>query len=328
VSILIVGAGATGGFFGARLAQAGRDVTFLVREGRAEVLRQRGLRVTGPGGATGATVLAEPRLVTAGQLTRSGPADVVLVTVKADGLAAAAGQLGPAVGPDTAVVPVLNGIRHLELLNRAFGARRVLGGVALISAYLDGDGDVSLLTEAVSLRIGAQDRQRAPLVERAGQQLSGAGFHLEVSGNIVADMWSKWAFIAAAGAVTCLLRGTVGEIVAADGGEQAARAIIDEALAVARAAGYPVPDPWVRQTVGLLTAAGSEFASSMYRDLRSGRPVEVEPILGDLTAVAREQRLPTPLLDAATVALRVYGQGVYGQVRATSGSNRNGGTAS
>jgi 2-dehydropantoate 2-reductase len=102
----------------------------------------------------------------------------------------------------------------------------------------------------------------------------------------------------------------VGEIVAADGGELAARAVINEALSVARAAGYPVPDPWVRQSVGLLTAAGSPFASSMYRDLRAGRPVEVEPILGDLTAVAREHDLPTPLLDAATVALRVYQEGI------------------
>jgi 2-dehydropantoate 2-reductase len=309
MSILIVGAGATGGFFGTRLAQAGREVTFLVRPGRAARLRQRGLRVTGPGGATEVT---QPRLVTAGELTGSAavPADLVLVTVKADGLAAVTGEIGPAVGPDTAVVPVLNGIRHLDTLNRAFGPARVLGGVALISAHLDQEGDVSLSTESVTLRTGAQDRQRTPLVERAARLLSEAGFTFEVSGNIVADMWSKWAFIASVGAVNCLLGGTAGEIMAADGGERAARAVIDEALSVARAAGYPVPDPWVRQTVGLLTAAGSPFASSMYRDLRAGRPVEVEPILGDLTAVAREHDLPTPLLDAATVALRVYQEGI------------------
>ncbi len=309
MSILIVGAGATGGFFGSRLARAGQEVTFLVREGRAARLRQRGLRVTGPDGTTEVT---QPRLVTAGQLARSGPvpADLVLVTVKADGLAAVTGEIGPAVGAGTAVVPVLNGIRHLETLNRAFGPARVLGGVALISAHLDGDGDISLNSESVTLRIGAQDRQRTPLVEGAARLLSGAGFTVQVSGNIVADMWSKWAFIASAGAVNCLLGGTAGEIVAVGGGERAAREIIDEALSVARAAGYPVPDPWVRQAVGLLTAAGSSFASSMYRDQRAGRPVEVEPILGDLTAVAREHQLDTPLLDAATVALRVYQGGI------------------
>jgi 2-dehydropantoate 2-reductase len=311
VSILIVGAGATGGYFGARLAAAGRDVTFLVRPGRAARLRERGLRVTGPGGTT---EVAEPHLVTADELAGTagpaGTADVVLVTVKAAGLDAVAGELGPAVGPATAIVPVLNGMRHLRLLNAAFGSARVLGGVALISAQLDGNGDISLLNEAVSLRFGAQDGQRTPVVERAGELLSGAGFPVEVSGGIVAEMWSKWAFIAAAGAVTCLLRGTVGEIVAADGGEQAARAIVAETQAVARAAGYPVPDPWVRQTTGMLTAPGSPFTSSMYRDLRQGRPVEVEPILGDLIAAGREHGVPTPLLDAATVALRVYQAGL------------------
>jgi 2-dehydropantoate 2-reductase len=236
----------------------------------------------------------------------------VLVTVKAAGLDAVTGQLGPAVGPRTAIVPVLNGMRHLGLLNAAFGAARVLGGVALISAQLDPSGDISLLNEGVSLRFGAQDGERTTVVERAAGLLSGAGFPVEVSGNIVAEMWSKWTFIAAAGAVTCLLRGTVGEIVAAAGGDQAARAIVAETQAVAQAAGYPVPDPWVRQTTGMLTAPGSPFTSSMYRDLRQGKPVEVEPILGDLIAAARVHGVHTPLLDAATVALRVYqaGRGV------------------
>jgi 2-dehydropantoate 2-reductase len=300
MSILIVGAGATGGYFGARLAAAGREVTFLVRERRAGQLRQRGLRITGAGGAT---MVTEPNLVTAEELT--GPADVVLVTVKAAGLPAVIDEVGPAVGPATAIVPVLNGLRHLEVLNGAFGAERVLGGVALLSAQLDGNGDIRLLNDATSLRAGAQDRQRTPAVELADGQLSGAGFSFSVSDNIMGDMWSKWAFIAAAGAVTCLLRGTVGEIIAA-GGDEVARAIVEEAQLVARAAGYPVPDRELQQTLAVLTAADSPFTSSMYRDLRQGKPVEVEPILGDLTAAARKDGVRTPLLDAATVALRVY----------------------
>jgi 2-dehydropantoate 2-reductase len=302
MSILIVGAGATGGYFGARLAAAGREVTFLVRERRAEQLRQRGLRITGPGGAT---MVTEPNLVTAAQLAGTVPADVVLVTVKAAGLSAVIDEAGPAAGPGTAIVPVLNGMRHLDTLNAAFGTDRVLGGVALLSTQLDRNGDIRLLNDATSLRIGAQERQRTPAVERADGQLSGAGFPLSVSDNIVADMWSKWAFIAAAGAVTCLLRGTVGEIVAA-GGDGAARAVVEETQSVATAAGYPVPDRDLRQTLQILTAPGSPFTSSMYRDLQQGRPVEVEPILGDLTAVARKENVHTPLLDAATTALRVY----------------------
>jgi 2-dehydropantoate 2-reductase len=299
MSILVVGAGATGGYFGARLAQAGREVTFLVREGRAAVLRERGLRITGPHG----TDTIQPRLVTAGHL--EGTAGVVLVTVKAAGLDAVIDEVRPAVGPDTAIVPVLNGLRHLGVLNGAFGRQRVLGGVALLATQLDGNGDIRQLNDTASLLVGGQDGRRTPVVQRASDLLCGAGFPLGVSADIVAEMWHKWAFIAAAGAVTCLLRGPVGEVVAADEGDQVVRALIEEVHSVAQAAGYPVPDRERARTLATLTAPGSPFTSSLYRDLRQGRPVEVEPILGDLIAEGRKAGLRTPLLDAATVALRV-----------------------
>jgi 2-dehydropantoate 2-reductase len=300
MGILIVGAGAVGGLFGAQLAQAGRPVTFLVRERRAAQLRERGLRVVGAGG----TDVIEPHLVTAGHL--DGPADVVLITVKAAGLDAAIRDIAPAVGPATAVVPALNGLRHLALLNDAFGADRVLGGVALLSTQLDANGDIQQLNDLSSLIVGAQDGQRTPPLQRAEELLSGAAFPFAVSDHIVRDMWSKWAFIAAAGAVTCLLRGPVGEIVAAADGAAVARAIIAETQAVASAAGYPVPEADAARTVAMLTAAGSPFTSSMYRDLLQGQPVEVEPILGDLVAEAQRAGVPAPLLAAAAVTLRVY----------------------
>lgn len=315
MSILVVGAGATGGYFGGRLAQAGRDVTFLVRERRAATLRERGLRITGPSG----TEVIEPRLVTAvpdgdgpgPSDGASGPVDVVLVTVKADGLDAVIPEIQAAVGPGTAVVPVLNGLRHLGLLNSAFGQSRVLGGVAVVSTQLDDNGDVQQLNDMASLTIGAQDGRRTQAVDRASDLLSGAGFPVSVSDDIVAAMWQKWAFIASAGALNCLLGGSVGEIAAVDGGDQAARAIVDEARAVAAAAGYPLADAAVAYMLGMLTAPGSPFTSSLYRDLRQGKPVEVETILGDLIAEGRKAGQPTPLLDAATVALRVHNAAVH-----------------
>src|SRR6185437_3168640 len=254
MSILVVGAGATGGYFGGRLAQAGRDVTFLVRERRATALRERGLRITGPGG----TEVIEPRLVTAVPdddgagpgAGASGTVDVVLVTVKADGLDAVIPEIRAAVGPGTAIVPVLNGLRHLHVLNSAFGQSRVLGGVAVVSTQLDDNGDVQQLNDMASLTIGAQDGQRTQAVDRASDLLSGAGFPVSVSDDIVAAMWQKWAFIASAGALNGLLGGSVGEIVAVDGGDQTARAIIDEARAVADAAGYPLADAAVAYMLG------------------------------------------------------------------------------
>jgi 2-dehydropantoate 2-reductase len=307
MSILVVGAGATGGYFGGRLAQAGRDVTFLVRERRAAVLKARGLRITGPGG----TDVIEPRLVTSAP--SGAVAEVILVTVKADGLDAVIPEIRSAVGPGTAIVPVLNGMRHMGLLNDAFGRSRVLGGVALLSTQLDDNGDVRQLNDLASLTFGGQDGQRTQVVERADGQLSGAGFPVSVSDDIMAAMWQKWAFIASMGALNCLLGGSVGEIVAVDGGDESARGIVEETRSITGAAGYPLSDGALRQITGMLTARGSSFTSSLYRDLREGKPVEVETILGDLVAEGGKAGVRTPLLEAATVALRVHNAAVSGR---------------
>jgi 2-dehydropantoate 2-reductase len=191
------------------------------------------------------------------------------------------------------------------MLNAAFGGPRVLGGVAVLATQLDGHEDVVAYNDAASLTIGAQDGQRTDAVERTRQLLDGAGFQVAVSDNILAAMWAKWAFIASVGAATCLLGGTAGEITAA-GGAPVARAIVAEAYQVAAAAGYPVPDTDEERTGAILTEAGSPVASSMYRDLRQGRPVEVDTILADLTARGRAHGVSTPLLDAAVTALRIH----------------------
>ncbi|MGH3260963.1 MAG: 2-dehydropantoate 2-reductase, partial [Trebonia sp.] len=214
MDILVVGAGATGGYFGGRLAQAGRDVTFLVREHRAAALGKRGLRIVGPGGSE----TIEAALVTA--VPPGAVADVILVTVKADGLGAVIPHVRTAVGTDTAIITVQNGMRHLGILNEAFGRPAVLGGVAVLSTQLDPSGDIRQLNDWASLTFGAQNGQRTAAVERASDLLSGAGFQVAVSDNIVAAMWHKWAFIASAGGLNCLLRGSVGEIVAVHGGEE------------------------------------------------------------------------------------------------------------
>ena len=185
MSILVVGAGATGGYFGAKLAQAGRDVTFLVRPRRAEQLRERGLRIVGQG----ADQVVIPRLVTAGQL--AGRADIVLVAVKATALEAAVADFAPAVGPRTLVIPFLNGMSHLATLNARFGEQAVLGGVVLVATQLSGEGDVVELAPSASVQIGAQGGSRTDRVQAAYDELSGAGFDLSISDDIVAEMWHK-----------------------------------------------------------------------------------------------------------------------------------------
>ena len=186
----------------------------------------------------------------------------------------------------------------------------MLGGVALLSTQLDDNGDVRQLNDLASLVFGDQDGQRTQVVERADGQLSGAGFPVSVGDDIMVAMWQKWAFIASMGALNCLLGGSVGEIVAVDGGDETARGIVEETSSITGAAGYPLSDGALSQITGMLTARGSSFTSSLYRDLREGKPVEVETILGDLVAEGGKAGVRTPLLEAATVALRVHNAAV------------------
>jgi 2-dehydropantoate 2-reductase len=303
MSILVIGAGATGGYFGARLALAGRDVAFLVRPHRAEQLRERGLRITGPD-AGSEIEAAQPHLRLAGELTR--PADIVLVSVKATALDQAVADFAPAVGPQTLIIPFLNGMAHLDTLNERFGDSAVLGAVAVISATANDDGDIVMLAPAANLTIGSQDGTRSARLQAAYDQLSGAGFDTGISGEIIAQMWQKWVFIATVGALTCLMRGTVGDIVAVPGGRDLGPEILTEATSVSAAAGYPTPEAVTANTTRSITQDGSNLTSSMSRDVAAGRPAEAEAILADLARRGTQLGVSTPLLDLAAMQLRVY----------------------
>jgi 2-dehydropantoate 2-reductase len=300
MTILVVGAGATGGFFGIRLAQAGRDVTFLVRPHRAETLRRRGLRLIG----LDQEESMQPQLVTAEAL--ESPYDTVLLSVKATALRQAIEDLAPAVGPRTRIIPFLNGLAHIDELNARFGTTTVLGGVVKVATELNADGDIVQVGPGASMTVGAQDGSVSSLLAEATAELVDAGFDFSVSDDIITAMWAKWAFISTISAVTCLMRGAIGDVVACAGGAELGPAILTEVAAVATSCGHPIPDRELAATRLAATAAGSALTTSMYRDLQDGNPTEVEQILGDLTLRGRLASRPTPLLDLATLNLRVY----------------------
>jgi 2-dehydropantoate 2-reductase len=300
MKILVVGAGAVGGYFGARLAQAGRDVNFLVRPSRAQQLRSEGLCIVSPHG----DLTLQPKTITANEL--DSPFDIIFLSVKAPALDRAMDDMAAAVGPDTMIYPVLNGMRHIETLTRRFGEHSVLGGVCLVVTDLDEQGRIVQMNPTQKLIYGGRNGEITPRLRSLDETLSNSGFDTELSANIIHAMWQKWVMIASLGLVTCLLDGTIGDINAVPhGGETALRAV-DECAAVAAACGFPPSQTVLEDMRKRATAKGSSLTSSMYRDLQKGAPVEVDTILGDLLEHGRSHHVDIPLLQAGCVRLRAY----------------------
>lgn len=298
--VLVVGAGATGGYFGARLAQAGRDVTFMVRAGRAAALRARGLRLSGPAGEE----IVIPRLVTAEELT--DPYDVVLLSVKAGDLDAALADLTPAIGEKTVIVPFLNGIDHLEVIAHRYPGA-VLGGVIKVVAQLAADGTIMVSSPAkATMEIGELTGEVSDRVRAAATVLDSTDYDFSVSSGIRTAMWHKWVFISTVSVITCLMTGTIGDVAAVSGGTDFAAAVLAETASVAGAAGHPLSPAALGGLQTMVTQEGSPFAPSMYRDMVDHRPAEVEHVLASLSSTAVSLGLTTPLMDLAIMRLRVH----------------------
>jgi 2-dehydropantoate 2-reductase len=298
--LLIVGAGSTGGYFGGRLAQAGRDVTFLVHAARAETLRQQGLQIVSPHG----NATLEPKLALARNI--SAPFDVVLVAVKSYQLAAAIADFAPAVGENTLIVPVLNGMKHMDLLRQRFGSKPVVGALCLVVATVDAAGRIVQLDPRQDLVYGELDGSTSPCIRALDALLQGAGFTARLSDDIEREMWEKWILLSCLGGITCLMRGSIGELEAAAGGRDFALQFIDEVVRVVRSVGKAPSEAFLAMAREALTAKGSALTSSMYRDLQRGAPIEADQIIGDLVARAQQAGVAAPLLQAAYASLSIY----------------------
>jgi 2-dehydropantoate 2-reductase len=305
--ILVVGAGAVGGYFGGRLVQAGRDVTFLVLPERAEKIQAQGLRILSP---MHGDFTARPKTITAAQIV--SPYDVVFLSVKGYSLAGAIDDFAPAVGPQTVIIPVLNGMHHMDVLTQRFGEHPVLGGVCFVSTEVDAQGRIIQLADFQSLTYGELDGKKTSRIEAVHKEFSGAGFDTAISGDILRNMWQKWVFLASLGAITCLLRGTIGEIAAVPGGAELCLSALRECAAIAGACGYPMSETFLAEKSAQLTAPGSKLTSSMYRDLTEHARVEVDTILGDLVERGRKHGVSAPIVQAAFVSLTIYQQGRAG----------------
>jgi 2-dehydropantoate 2-reductase len=274
--ILVVGAGAIGGYFGGRLLQAGRDVTFLVRPRRQAQLAKTGLVIRS---RFGDVTLPAPPTVTADALR--APFDLILLSCKSYDLQSAADSFAPAFGPNTAILPFLNGMGHMDDLGERFGAAAVLGGQCVISVTLDGDGHILHLNDTHGLSFGEQNGETSARAEAIASTFAGANFESRLSKTILHEMWEKWVLIATMAGSNCLMRAAVGDIVAA-GAENLSLALLDECAGIATAQGFAPSAAAMTRNRGMLTMPGSTFAASMLRDVERGAPTEADHILGDL----------------------------------------------
>jgi 2-dehydropantoate 2-reductase len=299
--ILVVGAGAIGGYFGGRMLQAGRDVTFLVRPRRAAELASAGLVIKSPNGDV---TLKNPPTVQADQLTEKF--DAILLSCKAFDLDDAINSFAPAVGPQTSIIPLLNGMRHLDVLDRRFGPERVLGGLCAIAATLNEAREVVQLAPMQSLNFGERDGKLSDRVRAIAEVMARGITGSVASENIVQEMWEKWVFLASLAASTCLMRTSVGNILAAPGGKDFVLGMLDECSAVASAEGHAPSGPFFQRTKGLLTTEGSQMTASMFRDIRAGAAVEADHVIGDLIARGDAAKVPVPRLRIAYTHLKAY----------------------
>jgi 2-dehydropantoate 2-reductase len=303
VRILSVGAGAIGGYFGARLIAAGRDVTFLVRPRRAEQLRRNGLVVTSPLGD-----LNLPTPAVESVETLKNFYDLILLSSKSYDLEQSINDFAPAMGPNSHVLPLLNGLQHLESLDARFGAQRVLGGLARISSTLDADGRIHQLGTFNALAFGSRGRGPQGSIDDIAEVLRVPGFDAHLSANILHEMWEKWVFIAAAAATTCLMRAAVGDIVAADA-QVIPVGLLQECSAIAAANGFAPREAAMNMGLSVLTAPGSVFTASMLRDIEQGSRIESDHIVGDLlkrAATGAATAVHAPVLATAYAHLKAY----------------------
>jgi len=305
MKILVLGAGAVGGYFGGRMAEAGADVSFQVRPQRAELLAKFGLRISSRFG----DLSVAPRCLTETQVEPEY--DVILFTAKAYDLASAVDAIAPAMaGSRGYVLPMLNGISHMQVLDQRFGRERVLGGVAYIASTLAPDGGIRHLNEFHRIvfgpRVAGEKAGQKAVCEALSVALAGVKFDWKQLDNVEQAMWDKWVLLATLAGITCLMRAPVGDIVATGSGEKLTLALLGECASVATAEGYPTPKGVLANYRGLLTQKGSVFSASMLRDVESGRQAEGDHILGALLATARKRALAAPVLEIAATHLEAY----------------------
>ncbi len=298
--ILVLGAGGVGGFFGGRLVEKGEEVTFLVRSKRKKQLEERGLVIRSING----DFSFQPKLIT--KEDQTAPFDVILFSTKAYHLNEAIQDLKPFVGESTVIIPLLNGIAHVSLLQKEFGEEKVIGGLCFIETTLNDQGEIVQTSAANRLMFGEMKSQDSERIKHISKAFAGTKSSFILSENITQDMWHKYLFITVMSGVTTLMRAPIGPIRESEGGRDFIQNLFEECMEIMRCVGAPIKDNIVQEHMKIIDKISYNMKSSMQRDMEKGSSIEAKHLQGYLLDVAEQFSIEAPLLGAVYQNLKVY----------------------
>ncbi len=302
MKILVVGAGAIGGYFGGRLLEKGEDVTFLVREKRKEKLEQTGLNIKSKNGDLRLT----PKLITKDR--QNQVYDVVLLSTKSYQLEPAIQDIKPFVGPETMIVPLLNGIAHMQVLTDTFGEERVLGGLCFVETTLVEDGTIAQTSPVHQLVYGERTGQQTERIKKLENSFSGTKAEFLKSDHIDQEMWHKYLFITAMSGITSMMETPIGPIKDLETGQQTIYAFLEELVAIMEKINAPIQKGIAEVQFKRINSMAAEMKSSMQRDIEKQQPTEFEHLQGYLLSRAKEQEISAPILEMIYTKLTLYEQ--------------------
>lgn len=298
--ILVVGAGAVGGYFGGRLIEKGEDVTFLVREKRKQQLDLNGLNIDSVHG----NMNLNPKTLLFGE--EAEPFDVILLSTKAYHLDGAIESIRPYAGGQTMILPLLNGMAHIEKLAEAFGEERVIGGLCFIETTLDEDGRVLQKSTAHDLVYGERNGEKTDRILKLQEALSGTKANFRLSEHINQEMWHKYLFITTISGVTSLFRSPSGPICEQTLGLQMIKKVLQEAVRIMKAIGAPLSDQVEENQLKRVYDLGYNFKSSLQRDMEKQLPIEADHFFGYLLKQAQAYGIEAPALETVYANLKIY----------------------
>lgn len=300
MKILVVGAGAIGGYFGGRLLEKGEDVTFLVRENRRKQLEKTGLIIESING----DIAIQPPMILAGE--NEDKFDVILITTKSYQLRGAIEDIRPHLKKDGMVLPLLNGVSHVDELIEAFGDDAVIGGLCFIETTLDANGTVVQPSPMNQLVYGERTGERTPRIEWLESTFKGTKADFILSENINQDMWHKYMFITAMSGVTSLMGSSIGPITELESGKRITIALLNEISNVMTKMDAPIQKDIAKIQFNRICELKRGMKSSMQRDMEKSLPTEAEHLQGFIIKKARELQLSVPILDTIYTKLSLY----------------------